>query len=101
MGASTKAELSVVVWDDAYSDALASLTIQDAHLSHRPTVMQTIGWLLVSDDAGISIFNERCLDVGEETYRGKTFIPRSLVRSVTPFKLSTPRARKPAKEPPS
>ena len=96
MGRSTvgKPQLVVAVWDDAWADGSDSVTEKDALDKHRPTVMQTIGWLLADDDAGISLFNERCLDQGEETYRSRTFIPRAMVRSVTPFTLTKPRARR-------
>ena len=92
----TKVEphLGVVVWYDAKGDSLKQLTLDDVHLFHMPTVMQTLGWIMKDDEKGVTIANERCLDVGDETYRSPTFIPRVLVRSVTPFKLSSPPKRK-------
>lgn len=77
-------QLVLCVWDDAWSDFAELVTSQDAGLKHRPTVMQTVGWLVIDNDQGVSLFNERCLDQGEESYRGRTFIPRAMVRSVTP-----------------
>lgn len=98
MEKSTKADAHppyvIIVWDDAWGDATAVVTLKDVEAKHRPTVMQTIGWLLKEDEKGISLANERCLDLGDEGYRGQTFIPRSLVRSVTPFKVSIPRKKK-------
>jgi hypothetical protein len=76
--------LVLCVWDDAWGDAHESVTITDADLRHKATVMQTVGWLLRDDEKGVSLFNERCLDQGEESYRGRTFIPRAMVKSVTP-----------------
>ena len=76
--------LVLVVWDDAWGDAHESVSLEDAHLKHRPTVMQTVGWLLRDDEQGVSLFNERCLDQGEESYRGRTFILRAMVKSVMP-----------------
>lgn len=90
-----KPYLAVVVWDDAWSAGIEVLNQKDVEEKHRPSVMQTLGWILKEDDLGISIANERCLDKGDECYRGHTFIVRSLVKSVTPFKLSTPRKPKP------
>lgn len=81
----------VVIWKDAWSDAVASTSLKDAHELHRPTVMETRGWCLVDNEEGLSVFPERCLDLGDEVYRGRTFIPRSLVKSVTPVTLKTPR----------
>lgn len=81
-----------VVWDDAHGDALR--IVSDIDLPHRPTVMQTMGWLLRDDEVGVSVANERCLDDGDDSYRGHTFIPRSLVRSVTVIKVTSPRKKK-------
>lgn len=86
-----KVPFVVCIWDDAWADATSGTTLQDAHEKHMPTVMETRGWLLVDSDTGVSLFYERCLDKGEEYYRGRTFIPRSLIRSITPVKLSSPR----------
>lgn len=80
--------LSVVIWDDAWSSGIEILTLKEVEEKHHPSIMQTLGWVLQDDDRGISIANERCMDKGDECYRGHTFIPRSLIKSVTPFKLS-------------
>lgn len=87
-------QLAVVVWEDAWADGGDSVTILDAHEKHRATIMQTLGWVLADDEKGVSLFNERCLDKGEETYRSRTFIPRSLIRSNTPMNLTAPRKKK-------
>jgi len=91
----------IAVWDDAKGDALKQVTLKDVADWHMPTVMQTMGWLLLDNDKGITIASERCLDEGDDTYRTTTFIPRSLLRSVTEFKLATPkkRVKKAAPEP--
>jgi hypothetical protein len=84
-----------VVWDDAWGDAHDSATLEDAHMKHRPTVMQTVGWLVIDNEKGVSVFNERCLDQGEESYRGRTFIPRQMLKSITPvIKPRQPRRKK-------
>lgn len=79
----------IVVWDDAHGSAHREVTEDD--MPHRPLVMQTIGWLLRQDELGISIANEYCSDAESACYRGHTFVPIGLIRSVTPFTLSTPR----------
>ena len=86
-------EFVIVVWHDAWASGsdMVSLLEHDTH--HRPTVMQTLGWLVGDDEVGISLFTERCLDKGEETYRSRTFIPRAMIVSVTPMKLTAPRKR--------
>ncbi len=76
--------LVLAVWDDAWGDAHESVTPNEIDLKHKATVMQTVGWLITDNEKGVSLFNERCLDQGEESYRGRTFIPRAMVRSVTP-----------------
>lgn len=93
MGSSIKAKpvLAIVIWLDAWAESGDATSVLDVHEKHRATIMQTIGWILQDDDAGISIFNERCLDEGEEVYRSRTFIPRLMVRSTTPVNLSRPR----------
>jgi hypothetical protein len=85
---------SVVIWDDAHSKGADYVSQATLHEAHMPTVMQTLGWVLRDDQVGVSIANERCMDDGEDYYRGYTFIPRSLIKSVTPFTLSRPRRKK-------
>lgn len=92
---------AVVVWDDAWGDSTDSAALTDAHEKHRPTVMQTVGWVLVDNERGVSIFNERCLDKGEESYRSRTFVPRAMIRSVTPFSLTRKRKKKEPSEVPN
>jgi hypothetical protein len=84
----------IVVWDDAYGGAHTPTAEADMAAGHTPLVVQTIGWLLRDDDKGISLFNERYDDEGTTLWRGRSFIPRGMIRSVTPFNLSRPR-RKP------
>jgi hypothetical protein len=97
MESSTKANhpvLKLVVWDDAWSSGIDVLTEKEMLEKHHPSIMQTLGWVVYSDAAGVSIANERCMDKGDECYRGHTFIPRSLIKSETPFKLTTPRRKR-------
>lgn len=85
--------LAVIVWDDAWAGGNDLVTLKDVEEKHRPSKMQTLGWVLLDTEAGITIANERCMDLGDECYRGSTFIPRSLIRSATPFKLQTPKKK--------
>lgn len=77
--------LVVVAWDDAWTDE-NSVTLDNVRASHKPIRVHTIGWLLLDDDVGVSIANEYY----DSTYRGRTFILRSMVRSVEPFVLNKP-----------
>lgn len=88
-----------VIWDDAWADATDSVGERDHDARHKPTVMETRGWLLRDDAAGVSLFNERCLDKGEEIYRSRTYIPRLMIKDVIVWKLTKPRKPKP-KTPP-
>lgn len=87
-----------VEWNDAWADGTDTLGEHEHDTKHKPTVMETRGWLLGDNEAGVSLFNERCLDKGDGTYRSRTFIPRALVLSVTPWKLVRPRKPKQPKQ---
>ena len=56
--------------------------------------METYGWLLYEDNEGVSIAAERCLDQGEEYYRGRSFIPKALINSISPVSLHNQRKKK-------
>lgn len=104
MARPTKASPAFVIciWDDAWAESTDAVFQNDAHEKHMPTVMDTRGWLVYEDEKGVSIFNERCLDKGENYYRSRTFIPRTLIRSITEVKLTPPRRKRaPAREEPS
>lgn len=73
--------LIAVVWEDARSSSTDAYSEGD--LPHEPILITTVGWEMRSDEAGISLVNEHC---GDGDYRGHTFVPRSLVRSVTVVK---------------
>jgi len=73
--------LVIVHWLDAWTNELG-VTVEDVGATHKPMPVQTIGWLLKEDETGISLANEY-FDDG--SYRGRTFIPRSLVVKVTPY----------------
>lgn len=87
-------QLVVVVWDDAWQDQDNFATEHGVRATHTAMPVQTIGWLIVDDATGVSVANERSTDAGSEVYRGRTFVPRAMVRSVTPFKLTRPRKKK-------
>lgn len=88
------ATLALLEWDDAHSpDATASINTSGSleHI-HKPLAITTAGWILRDDADGVTIANESC---GDGDYRGLTFIPRSLVRSLTPLaKRRSPRVKK-------
>ena len=72
-----------VTWEDAWSDDNGEWSPENVHESHHPAVMQTVGWLLLENDVGVSIFNERDTKTGG--YRGRTFIPGRMIMKVEDF----------------
>lgn len=82
----------IVQWLDAWGKEEDEATLDDAHESHKATPMETAGWLLRDDAKGVSVFCERYGD--SPRYRGRTFIPRSMVVEVQPYKLTKPRKPK-------
>jgi hypothetical protein len=83
----TTLPLVLVIWNDAWSSE-TPVTLD--HFVHEPETVTTIGWLLRDDDTGVQLANE----FYDDTYRGRTFIPRAMIQSVTPYALTKPRQRK-------
>lgn len=94
---STQPQLVVVEWLDAWVDGTDTVGAGDPDPRHHPTLMQTLGWLVRDTPEGVSIFNERCIDDDDGSYRSRTFVPRGMIQSVTPFTMSKPRKVKPPK----
>lgn len=94
MGNSIKDEAPFVLveWDDAWKSSTDDTTFEDAGDSHKPIRCSTVGWLLRDNEVGVQIANE-CSPNG--TYRGRTFILRSMVVNVIPIKLPKVRQKKP------
>lgn len=88
----TKLPLVVVRWIDAWGDMTTAVDMAEALRAHKPEVVTTLGYVLVDDAEGIQLAGEICDD---GTYRARSFIPRGMVKSVTPYKLTKPRAVKP------
>lgn len=83
LGGAANLPLVVIVWNDAcHFDAGA--TMKDVMGSHKPEEVTTIGWLMVDDAVGIMLAGE----FYDDTYRGRTFIPREMVKTVTHYKLA-------------
>jgi|SRR5882672_8946356 len=101
MGTATKVSQHVplveCVWNDAWEDEANFTSIHGAQLTHKAMIVQTIGWLIIDNEVGVRIANERSADEGGDVYRGITFVPRAMVKSVTPFTLT--RQRKPKSKP--
>ena len=83
--------LVVIVWGDAWVRADTPMVKSEAAHEHKPMPVTTIGWLLIDNDEGVQIANE----FYDDAYRGRTFVPRAMVRSITRYALTKPRMRRP------
>lgn len=83
----------VVRWNDAQSSATKVYTENETGY-HAPIVMETLGWLLKDDDAGVSIVTEVFSEEGLNNYRGHTFVPRGMVIDVIHLPIKPVRSRK-------
>jgi len=87
--APTNLPLVLVEWDDAcHFDSGA--TMRDVLSSHKPERVTSLGWVMVDDSVGIMLATE----FYDDMYRGRTLIPREMVRKVTPVKLARPGVRR-------
>lgn len=92
----------VCIWKDSWADAVGSVTLKDVHETHKPTIMELRGWLIYEDGEGVSIATERCIDKpAEQYYRGRSYILKSLIQSITTVNISKPRRKKCVSPPPS
>ncbi len=97
----THLDIVVIVWDDAWKSATADYSLDDIVTHHKPAVEQTIGWLMKEDEEGITVANERGTGDGADQFRGVSYIPRKMIRSITHFKLTSPRKKRATPAPPA
>lgn len=88
----TKLPLVIVEWTDAWGDNEVAISMEDVESHHRALIVETMGWLLREDENGVSLANE----VYNSNFRGRTFIPRGMIKSITPYRLT--RTRKKAED---
>ncbi len=97
MSMSRSDQLVAVRWRDPRVDQANAYTREEIQTRHVPS-FTTIG-LLVRDDADVVGL---ATEYGEDgTYRGVTYIMRSLVQEVTPITTWPKRQRRPKAEAPS
>ena len=77
----------MVVWGDAHSTEEEA---KETEIKHEPWVIKTYGWVLRSDDRGVTLAGE-WVDGG--TWRARTFIPRAMVIEEHVLGLSTRRKK--------
>ncbi len=68
-------------WLDAHGSAVGTYSLEE--IPHAPIEVVSYGILLREDEVGVSIASECC---DGDTYRGYTFVPKSLVLKVEPVK---------------
>lgn len=80
--------ITIVRWEDAHgSDG----TISAHEVDHKPYVFSTVGYLVRSDEIGVSVASEQ----GEDgKFRDVTFIPRKMVLSEQPVTGLSKRRKK-------
>ena len=92
-------QLVELVWTDAWADVDGFASEHGISITHKPMIIKTIGWLIQDDDVGVSIANECNTTTDGHTFRGRTFVPRKMVQSMTLYNLTkTRKSRKPKKE---
>jgi len=69
-----------VVWSDASGNANIEYTIEEAQQGHKAVEYFTLGFKVVDDAKGITLFSEQCLVDGG--LRGRSFIPKGMVEKV-------------------
>lgn len=89
-------QLVVIEWLDAWADQENFATAHGILSTHEPMPVQTIGWLIQDDETGISVVNEQSTQDGHDVFRGRTFIPRAMIKIVTAYNLTKPRKKKEA-----
>jgi hypothetical protein len=91
MGKYIPPKLVEITWLDPHSPAATAVyNVTELDDVHKPIVVKTVGRLLRDDHVGITL---ACEDVGENNYRGLTFILRVLIENVKPLSSN----RKPRK----
>lgn len=86
--------LVLVTWNDAWQDTDNFTTAHGIVSTHAPLKVETLGWLVRDDTVGISVANEQSMEDGVPTFRGRTFIPRAMVVTVTHYTLTKKRKLK-------
>lgn len=95
-----KQTITIVTWDDAWQDQENFATAHGIKSTHSPMLVKTKGDIVQDDELGISLVCESSEQDGQPVYRGRTFIPRAMIRSVDTYILTKPKAKRSAKPTP-
>lgn len=88
--------ITIVTWDDAWQDQENFSTAHGIKSTHSPMLVETKGDIIQDDELGISLVCEASEQDGQPVYRGRTFIPRAMIKSVETFKLTKVRPKRQA-----
>jgi len=86
-----KRQFVIVEWNDAWQDQENFTTAHGIKATHEPMLVKTMGLLIQDDEVGVSIANEHSTQDGQDVFRGRTFVPRAMIKGITPYNLSKPR----------
>ena len=78
-----------VVWNDAHT---STEQYSEMEIDHHPAKIETFGYIIKSDDVGVTIAAEWTGD----GYRNVTFIPRAMIEREELLRLSRVRKKKDA-----
>jgi hypothetical protein len=96
---STKPQMVCVKWQDAHSPGATDVyNINDIGNVHGSLTMRTLGWLLKSDNVGVTL---ACEDCGDGDFRGLTHVSAAMLISLTPLKEVVAKLKTVPKIPPS
>lgn len=86
-------QFALVVWDDAFT---SDDEVEEHSIDHTPSRVNSYGWILRSDNIGITIAAEWGVDDGK--YRIVTFVPRAMVVEEIPLTFTKKRRTTPKAE---
>lgn len=88
---------AVIAWDDAHGDASVEIAVEELDAHHKGARYQSYGWLLRSDDKGVSLAPEWSCSDGK--YRDVMFIPRGMILEEQLLILTPPRKSRGSRAP--
>ena len=82
----------IVEWTDAFGEGTLQWW-EGQDIEHAPLIVKSVGYLMREDDVGVTIWQDMCKEDGS-SYRGKTFIPRGMIKDIIPLYPKKVRKRK-------
>lgn len=79
----------LIIWGDAHS---RSEEQTDTNIKHEPEVVHTYGWILRSNEVGVTVAAEWF--PGDNLWRDTTFVPRAMVIQEVVLNIGVPRRPK-------